>query len=424
MNGSSVVKKMIPILLASFPAWFYCMVYTPLGYLFNDFPGQDALVMLVASLPGIMAMVAAFSSSGLMMIMNKKTLVIISLLAMFAGGMLIRYFGSGNLIITIIGSAVTGFGAGSIPAANLAILAEISPEKMRDKVCGWSDSLCMAGILVVTLLGGFLAADGVWVRAFNVYYILIPIIIAVIIWYPTNKAAAVIAENVGAASVIKTEESVAEKTPSSMPKSVYGLIIVKFISAFFYMGASYFLSDFIINEVQVGSSALVGTVFSIGSFVTILGSAFVFLWLKAFKSFSTVVSMLIMGIGMILLVVFPSPVTLVLFGGILLNMGMNTHHSAASTVATMAPKGKIVALATSLFVGATFVGEALPGYVLPWISNLLLGSATSSQNMIVGGVGCIVLGLISYVFYRVAYKIAFPKKQNDASTITTTTQTI
>jgi MFS family permease len=414
MNGSGLVKKMIPILLASFPAWFYTMAYTPLGYLFNDFPGQDALIMLVVSLPGIMAMVAAFSSSGLMLIMNKKTLVIISLVVMFIGGMLVRFFGAGNLMVTIIGSTMTGFGAGSIPAANLAILAEISPEKLRDKVCGWSDSLCMVGITIAVLVGGFLAADGVWVRAFNIYYIVLPIIVAVIIWYPSNKTAAAIAEKVGATSVNQANETGVEAVTNSMPKSVYGLIVVKFISAFFYMGAAFFLSDFIINEAQVGTSALVGTVNSAGALIATLGSAFVFLWLKGFKSFSTVVSLIIMGTGMILMVAFPSPITLVLFGGILLNIGMNTHHSSASTVATMAPKGKIVAVATSLFVGATFVGEAMPGYVLPWISNMVFGSASSSQNLIVGGVGCIIMGLVSYIFYRKAYKIAFPKQDKVA----------
>ncbi|WP_367759588.1 MFS transporter [Ammoniphilus sp. 3BR4] len=74
-------------------------------------------------------------------------------------------------MLAIIGSSLTGFAAGSIPAVNYAILAEITPEKMRSKVCGWSDAMCTVGILVSSFFAVFWAADGNWTRAFDVYYI-------------------------------------------------------------------------------------------------------------------------------------------------------------------------------------------------------------------------------------------------------------
>ena len=57
MGNSQFIKRLIPILLSTFVAWFYVAAYTPLGYIYNTYPGQDALVMSIATIPGVVAMI-------------------------------------------------------------------------------------------------------------------------------------------------------------------------------------------------------------------------------------------------------------------------------------------------------------------------------------------------------------------------------
>ena len=46
MRKAELIKKMIPIYLASCLAWIHNIVYTPLGYMYNTWPNQDALITL------------------------------------------------------------------------------------------------------------------------------------------------------------------------------------------------------------------------------------------------------------------------------------------------------------------------------------------------------------------------------------------
>ena len=42
MRKAELIKKMIPIYLASCLAWIHNIVYTPLGNMYNTWPNQDA----------------------------------------------------------------------------------------------------------------------------------------------------------------------------------------------------------------------------------------------------------------------------------------------------------------------------------------------------------------------------------------------
>ena len=135
----SVWRKLIPILISNAVCWFYALSFVPLAYMYNEFPGQDTLVMSVATLPSLICMFAGLAAAPMMRKMDKKTVVIIGLILSAGGGLLVRFLGAGNLWVALIGSAITGIPAGLISAANYAALAEIAPEDMRDKVCGWGD---------------------------------------------------------------------------------------------------------------------------------------------------------------------------------------------------------------------------------------------------------------------------------------------
>ena len=393
---------MFPIFISGLASWLYFTAIVPLGYIYQDFPGQEAQVMLIASLPGLFAMAGAFAAAPLMRVLKNRNLVIISLSIALIGGLMVRFVGAKSLLLCIVGSSITGIPAGIIPVVNYAMLAEIAPENLRDKVCGWSDAMCTFGLIISSFLAGLLAQDGDWAKAFACFYLVIPVLVIVLLLYPRSDDKVLSATVAG-------EKTSAQEEGSYLPKSVIGIVIVKFFAGFFCLAVHYNISDYIINELQIGTSSLVGTASTFAWLFTALGSLFIFLWFKFFRGSSTLVSELIMGICMILMVLFPSRVMCIM-GWMFMSVGLNTFHSACGTLAAMAPKGKMVGLASSLFMGATFSGEFFGAYVPAIIAEKVFGSSLPSQSILIGGIFCIVFGFISLPFCMKAYDIAFGKK--------------
>ncbi len=396
MNGK-LIRQLIPIFAASFVGWFYCMIYTPLGMIYNTYPGQDALVMTIATLPGIIAMIGGFAAAALLVKLGNKTVVILSLGLMIAGGMICRFLGDNGIYFAIIGSAMTGFAAGGIPAANYSALAAVAPANLKDKVFGWSDALCQGGLIVAGFLAGLFASRGDWTKSFNLYYIAIVVLVLVIIAYPNNTNAA---EAKAAA-----EEAPAEKT--KIPGSIIGLIVIKFMTALFYMGLSLFISDLVINELAIGSAALVGSITSLASVVATISAVIVFAWLKFFKKTSTMVAGVFLG-AMMLIVSLSKSMPVIFACALIMQIGMNTQHSSYGTVLANATKGKAVGVAAGIFSGATFIGEALGGYLNPWLANTIFKSTAASVCMRTSAIGMIIVAIISFFVFSKAYKVAFP----------------
>lgn len=145
--------------------------------------------MTMVTLPGIMAMFGGFFAAGLTRKIGRKSVGVGSLFIMLAGGLTVRFWGMKSLLVAVIGSAATGFSAGTIPSALYAAYGAITPSGMRDKVVGWSDAITSIGIIIPQFLSGILASDGNWARAFDYYFILIPIIVVLIMFFPSAYTA-------------------------------------------------------------------------------------------------------------------------------------------------------------------------------------------------------------------------------------------
>lgn len=346
MRKAELIKKMIPIYLASCLAWIHNIVYTPLGYMYNTWPNQDALIMLIAVLPGIVAMAAGVLAGKLIDLMGRKNLVVLSMAAMLVGGIGMFFLGRTSIWAAIVLSGLSGFAAGSIPAANFAALTEIAPENLRDKVVGWSDAVCSLGLVFGIFTCGLLASDGVWTRGYGVYFAVIPVLVLVLLFYPKDTKGVAPANEVQSAAV-DAADTVAVK--SVLPGCIIALLVVKVFAGFFYASFGVFSSDYIINELQMGSSVLVGTVNTVTQVVNVAASAAVFLWIRCFKGFSSAVAQIMIGICLVVLVMVGATTSGILICAAVMFVGIMSSHSSFSTIMATAPKGKAVGTVSGLF---------------------------------------------------------------------------
>ncbi len=413
MTEQRSMKKVIPIFIAALFAWIHNMGVVPLGYVYNTYQGMDALVMSIVIFPGIIATVSGLLAGKLMEKMGRKNLVVFSMIIMLIGGLGMCFVGDQGIGKALFFSAISGFPAGTIPAVGYANLAVVAPEKMKDKVYGWSDALCSIGLAIAMVVGGFLSADGVWTRTYAFYFVMIPVLIITIIMYPKDSEA-VLAPAAPAASDTE-EKSVSAVVKSVLPKCIIALIIFKIFSGMFYSCFGMFSSDYIINELQLGSSALVGSVNTATQIVNIAASAVIFLWLKFFKGFSNMIAQVIIGIGLFFIVFVGSSIPGIFICAILTYLGLMSSHSSLSTIMGLVPEGNAVGRASGMFLAATFVGESTCGYVVPVISRVLFGVSSAGNCMKIGGVLSIVVGLASLPFFIKAYKIMKSKENNQAA---------
>lgn len=251
------------ILMASFAAWIYCIAVVVLGLIYQAYPGHEHIAVLISTLPTLVMMLSAFASSVLLRFCNRKYVVIISMLISIGAGLLILFLEL-PLAGVILCSALLGVPGGTIASANPTVLAEIAPPRLRDKVLGWHNSMMMLGMAIFTLLGGVFAKTGRFQDGYKTVLVLLPILILVLLFYPNvDREPTKDVLNADISAAVPTAE------PERFPKVAVGLLLVYGIGSIFWNAWYMNYSDYIVNEAQLGTSAMAGM---IGSLCSVAGT--------------------------------------------------------------------------------------------------------------------------------------------------------
>lgn len=152
------------VLLASFATYIYSFTTIVLGDIYTSYPGQDSITVLIATLPAVVMMISAFASTVLLAKLNRKMLVIVSMLIALVGGLVVAYVELPVTAVVVV-SALMGIPGGIVAAANASLLPVIAPDKLKDKVLGWHQAALMLGQTIFALVCGFLAQGGNWAAA-------------------------------------------------------------------------------------------------------------------------------------------------------------------------------------------------------------------------------------------------------------------
>lgn len=375
----------------------YSFTTIVLGDIYTAFPGQDSVTVLIASLPAVVMMISAFASAFLLAKFNRKLLVIISMVIAVAAGLVVAY-----VEIPVAGivacSALMGIPAGVVAAANASVLPSIAPDSLKDKVMGFHQAALMLGQTLFALICGFFARGGNWAGGFKTVYVIIPVIILVILFYPDIPVESVSDEKQEESKKLGNEEH------HRMPTYAILLLGTYFLGCIFWNGWYLNNSDFIINEAQLGDTTLVGGVNSLCTAVSMIGCVAVSFWMKAFKGWSLPIALLIGGVCTFLPTVIPT-IPCCYIAAIGCQLGIMIAISALQTYIGLGVKGKNLTTAMSFLQAFEGSGVFLCGYVVPFIASAFGESAR--HNMMVGAVATMLIGLATYTFMRKAHKQIF-----------------
>ena len=112
--------NLVAVLLVSFVAWVYCVAPAVLGLIYQAYPGQDSVSVLIATLPTVVTMIVAFLSTVIFRFVPRKWMAITSMVIALICGAVILIFPL-PLMGVIVCSALLG-----IPRSLVYSIAPIS----------------------------------------------------------------------------------------------------------------------------------------------------------------------------------------------------------------------------------------------------------------------------------------------------------
>ena len=191
----------------------------------------------------------------------------------------------------------TGIGWGLTNTAALAILADLfTDEDEHGKFVGWYNAAMSLIGAVMAAVAGVLAV-GAWQNAFHTYLIAVPVLIMLIVFLPSMKPKT---------KAANAEAKKIEEVPSGWWTKLIPLTIQVFFVAICYFVLLYMIALFV-TDAGAGDEAFIGMLASASTIAAAIGS-FVFGPVYArMKNAVYLPSLFIMGLCVIVMALFPSP---------------------------------------------------------------------------------------------------------------------
>ena len=259
--------------------------------------------------------------------------------------------------------------------------------------------------LAAALLGGVFAKTGRFQDGYKTVLVLLPILILVLLFYPNvDREPTKDVLNADISAAVPTAE------PERFPKVAVGLLLVYGIGSIFWNAWYMNYSDYIVNEAQLGTSAMAGMIGSLCSVAGTVSGLVVAFWIRATKKFSISLAFILGGAAMLLPQLTQSAAGCYA-GGILCQFFNLIVVSGLTTYLGLATTGKNATTAMSLLAGIEGSGVFLCGYIVPVVGNLFGGGA--GMNIMVSGIILMVIGVAAYFVIKPTHEMVYGKKNTD-----------
>lgn len=368
-----------------------------LALLNRSFPGQEAAVTLILTLPSVVGMVTSFAMAPCLLRFSGKILALISVACAFASGMVFLIGGSRSIGLLLFGSVLIGITAGSIPSITNTLLTMYSSPENRARLLGLNVSIGAVGNTVFLLLAGVFSRSGNWVRAYFTYFAVIPIFLFVLWKLPYDRPAQ--------AAEKGTEKSAAGRDPAGAGRSVPRWIIPMFVSFLLFACAFYIwtlrYSSYIITEYSLGTSLEAGMVSSTYTVCCILAGIVMPYWARLTRRMNVPAAMLVTALAMLVPTFTTTSLTGMFVSAVLLGFGATFAISSSYSVIGLTIPEEKTGFYMSLFNGGYNLGK----FCSPYFSGAAVAiSGTFLSNYLAAAAGCAAAALIGFRAYFAAYR--------------------
>lgn len=281
------------------------LVITPvIGMIYGYYPDNMSAVNYIVSGPMLVLVIASLLTPYLTRHMDKKVVftgatVIFSIGAIFGVAV-------DNPLFICFTRTLVGIGEGVINTIGMSYIADLYTDpKDRNRISGYYNAAQSLAGMVLSYAAGSLAAGGVWLEVYKLYWLAIPMLVMVILFVPSVKPQK-------AADVQKQEK--AKKEPMGWR---YWFMSACFLIMNITLGATvlYYLSSYIFEH-NLGDSSFTGLATAVKSVVGILvGLGYGWIVSKCGRYTSTV-SYVTYALTLVILILLPSKFVALVVGTI------------------------------------------------------------------------------------------------------------
>lgn len=374
------------------------------AYIMNDYPEVPAVtVRSLVTIPNLIALFVSFIIGPLATKVNKKLLLVVcsGSMAVYSLGLAFIGLFKGPFILLIICSCFAGICQGGAHTIINSIISEqFEGEELRARRIARYNVFINAGAMIIILLGGNIAAGNGganWPYAYMVGFWCIPATIAFLLLMP---------KGVGAVKKKTDETKIAEnagnkeKIKAKIPLIV---VVMALVHLLFYIGVNTYnvnLSEYVINEFKLGTSAQTGLATTINRAVVFGATFFYPVWQKLLKKWLLPVGYALVGLSIVTVLVNTS-LTSVYLAALLQGIGITFAHSTIYAVAVSRVPTSLSSVASGLIMGMANLGVFLTVYVLEFIGNIIGGGI---MNRLSAGLIFIAAATVFSIFLYPLYR--------------------
>lgn len=334
-----------------------------------------ALSQMLLSLPALCVVPFALFSGTIVTILPKKTLLLMGVVLIGAGGLAPVLLSDFTLILIM--RAVLGIGVGLIMPLAPSVLTDYFSGYELDSAMGIYGSFACFGGIFNSLLGGLLANIG-WRYNFLVYLTCIPVFIFALLFLPNDG---------------KVKQEVKAEKVRVEPKVFYiAFICLLFTTAkfAFTMNISMFM-----NEEKLGDAALTGllsSVYTSGGFVA--GLIFGRL-AKICKNYTLGTGMLFAATGMFMIFI-THDFAILFIGAFLLGTALSVVNPRFNIMVSQVATPKSLALSLAVLMAMLNLGQFAAPIVFNTLGNLT-GFTTKRNQFLLAAIALTMLGAGSLI---------------------------
>lgn len=269
------------------------MVIVPsIANIYQVFGDKINLVNYIVSGPALIMVITSLIAAKLMQKVSKKNLIIVGF-AIFVvgsvGGILIE-----DAVYMAVMRTLVGISMGVISVCVMALISEVFVEEAKRSVMMGIYNAAMASVgAVLGIVAGFVASQS-WQSVFKVYWISVPILIAMIFWLPQTP----------------TEQEAMDVKEKKEKESIisfnFSMLMVTFIVLNIVYCVVYYQIAIYVAETGIGNEATVGLLSALGTVGSAVCCALFGLIYNKLKHGSLVLSYIGIGVGFTILYFAPS----------------------------------------------------------------------------------------------------------------------
>lgn len=372
----------ITILSISLLVMTITAVSAALGDISNAFPdAKQNTIKLIVSLPALITIPFTVLCGKLSNYFSKRKLLFIGLTLFLVGGVGPSFFN--NLVIILVLRAVFGIGMGFVMPLATGLIADFYEGGERTTMMGLQSAAINIGAIITSFIAGFLSEIN-WHYVFLVYLLGLIVFILTFLKLPEPKKH----------QLNKSAEN------SSLSWKIYSIAFLALIYSLLIFSFFTNIAMVIVDE-GLGNAASAGIVITIMTAGGLLAGIIFGRVSQILKGFTISSSVVLAGIGFILLS-FSYSYSMILMASLIIGVGFGTTMPAIMIkIAEITPKSATT-LAIAVVTGAISFGQFVSPFVLSFIA-VLFNSASGRVDFFLSGVG-ITLGGVGLLLFSLKSK--------------------